>query len=58
MTAEQGRNDRGAAPIMVMLPGGQEIRARLHARRQTKDDWQYQVGVLIWQDTANAMNCI
>ncbi len=53
MTAERGKDGRGAAPIMVMLPGGQEIRALLHARRQTKDGWQYQVGFLIWQDTAD-----
>ncbi|GAA3905850.1 hypothetical protein GCM10022207_89040 [Streptomyces lannensis] len=53
MTAKQGKDDRGAVPITVTLPGGQEIRARLHARRQTKDGWQYQVGVLIWQDTAD-----
>ncbi|MFI8829286.1 DUF6233 domain-containing protein [Streptomyces sp. NPDC053431] len=37
---------------MVTLPGGQEIRARLHARRQVKDGWRYQVGFLIWQDAA------
>ncbi|MET7458350.1 DUF6233 domain-containing protein [Streptomyces sp. NPDC005574] len=39
---------------MVTLPGGQEVRARLHARRRTNNGWQYQVGVLIWQDTADA----
>lgn len=53
MTVEQRKDDHGAAPIMVTLPGGHEIRARLHARRQTKDGWQYQVGVLIWQDAAD-----
>lgn len=47
MTVEQRKNGHGAAPIMVTLPGGHEIRARLHARCQTKDGWRYQVGVLI-----------
>lgn len=53
MTSEQRKGDHGAALIMVTLPGGLEIRARLHARRQTKDGWRYQVGVLIWRDTAD-----
>jgi Family of unknown function (DUF6233) len=53
VTAEQRKDDHGAAPIMVTLPGGHEIRARLHARRWTKDGWRYQVGVLIWQDAAD-----
>ncbi|MEW1566067.1 DUF6233 domain-containing protein [Streptomyces sp. NPDC093509] len=38
---------------MVTLPGGQVVRARLHARRRTNNGWQYQVGVLMWQDTAD-----
>ncbi|MEU4173367.1 DUF6233 domain-containing protein [Streptomyces sp. NPDC026665] len=39
---------------MVTLPDGQVVRARLHARRRADTGWQYQVGVLIWQDTAHA----
>ncbi|MFE7779064.1 hypothetical protein ACFU5O_35365 [Streptomyces sp. NPDC057445] len=53
MTADQRHEDHGAAPSMVTLPGGHEIRARLHGRRQTKDGWRYEVGVLIWQDAAD-----
>ncbi|MGW8358307.1 DUF6233 domain-containing protein [Streptomyces wedmorensis] len=37
-------------PIIVILPDAQEVRGRLHARRQTKDGWHYQVGILIWRD--------
>ncbi|MFF3358138.1 DUF6233 domain-containing protein [Streptomyces sp. NPDC002917] len=40
----------GPPPIVVLLPDGQEIRARLHARRRVRSGWQYQVGVLVWRD--------
>ncbi|MFD3537812.1 DUF6233 domain-containing protein [Streptomyces sp. NPDC058664] len=49
----QRSNGHAAAPITVLLPGGQEVRGRLHARRQTKSGWQYLVGFLVWQDTAD-----
>jgi hypothetical protein len=38
---------------VVVLPDGQEVRGWLHARRQKKDGWQYQVGMLVWQDGPN-----
>ncbi|MFE8950457.1 DUF6233 domain-containing protein [Streptomyces sp. NPDC007856] len=41
------------APIVVILPDAQEIRGRLHARRQVKDGWLYQVGILVWQNGTN-----
>ncbi|MEV2236375.1 hypothetical protein AB0H69_48695 [Streptomyces phaeochromogenes] len=40
---------------MVTLPSGQIVRARFHARRRTNGGWQYQVGVLVWQDTADGI---
>ncbi|MEV0186279.1 DUF6233 domain-containing protein [Streptomyces sp. NPDC050625] len=41
------------APIFVILPDAQEVRGQLHARRQMKDGWLYQVGILVWQNDTN-----
>ncbi len=43
------------APIFVILPDAQEVRGRLHARRQVKDGWLYQVGILVWQNGTNGL---
>ncbi|MDX2565175.1 DUF6233 domain-containing protein [Streptomyces sp. TX20-6-3] len=45
----------GPPPILVVLPDGQEIRGRLHARRQQPDGWRYQIGIQLWQDHANGL---
>ncbi|MGW7201308.1 DUF6233 domain-containing protein [Streptomyces chryseus] len=50
---EPGEAGRRTPPICVILPDGQEVRARLHARRRHTDGWQYQVGILTWQDGRN-----
>ena len=47
---ERGEIGHGPPPILVVLPDGQELRARLHARRRQQDGWQYQVGIQLWQD--------
>ncbi|WP_351237181.1 DUF6233 domain-containing protein [Streptomyces sp. NPDC002133] len=49
----QDENPQGAPPIVVVLPDGQEVRARLHARRQVRGGWRYQVGVLMWREGAS-----
>ncbi|MEV4590972.1 DUF6233 domain-containing protein [Streptomyces chartreusis] len=50
---DQGMAALGVPPICVILPDAQEVRGRLHARRQVKDGWLYQVGILVWQDGSN-----
>ncbi|MFE4629785.1 DUF6233 domain-containing protein [Streptomyces mirabilis] len=50
---EQGSTAHGVPSIFVVLPDGQEVRGRLHARRQVQDGWLYQVGILVWQDGAH-----
>ncbi|MEV5012616.1 DUF6233 domain-containing protein [Streptomyces sp. NPDC055692] len=47
---DQGKAAHGVPPIFVILPDAQEVRGRLHARRQVKDGWLYQVGILVWQN--------
>lgn len=38
-------------PIRVLLPDGQELRGRLHARRQfAQGGWMYWVGLPMWQN--------
>ncbi|WNO76418.1 MULTISPECIES: DUF6233 domain-containing protein [unclassified Streptomyces] len=39
-------------PIVVVLPDGQEVRGLVHSRLQTSRGWMYQVGVPMWQTTA------
>ncbi|MEU0374414.1 DUF6233 domain-containing protein [Streptomyces sp. NPDC006283] len=55
MNQEEGEGEGTSGPpsIFVVLPDGQEVRARLHARRQEKDGWRYQVGIQLWQGAAN-----
>ncbi|WP_353962912.1 DUF6233 domain-containing protein [Streptomyces sp. NBC_01571] len=36
-----------------VLPDGQEVRGRLHARRQGRGSWLYQVGILVWKDSVD-----
>ncbi|MFI8008322.1 DUF6233 domain-containing protein [Streptomyces sp. NPDC086010] len=48
-----GEVGQGPPPIMVVLPDGQEVRARLLARRQQSDGWRYRIGIRLWQDSAN-----
>lgn len=36
------------ARVVVTLPDGQELRARLYERRRAADDWQYRVGIACW----------
>ncbi|MFE9927138.1 hypothetical protein ACFYQA_38175 [Streptomyces sp. NPDC005774] len=50
---DQGKGTLSVPPICVILPDAQEVRGRLHARRQVKDGWLYQVGILLWQDGIN-----
>ncbi|MET8413153.1 DUF6233 domain-containing protein [Streptomyces sp. NPDC005195] len=50
---DQGSIAHSVPSIFVVLPDAQEIRGRLHARRQVQDGWLYQVGILVWQDGAN-----
>lgn len=50
---DEGSAAHSAPSIFVVLPDGQEVRGRLHARRQVQDGWLYQVGILVWQDGAN-----
>lgn len=50
---ERGETGQTPPPISVIFPDGQEVRGRLHARRKEKDGWQYQVGMLVWQDGPN-----
>jgi hypothetical protein len=52
---DQGKDAHSAPPICVVLPDGQEVRGRLHARRRAKDGWLYQVGILVWQDATNGL---
>lgn len=49
-----GESAAGPPPIVVVLPDSQEVRARLHARRHDKGGWRYQIGIQLWQDTANS----
>jgi hypothetical protein len=44
-------------PVRVVLPDGQEVVARLYARRQVPDGWLYDVGLPAYRNTENAMNC-
>ncbi|MET8509668.1 DUF6233 domain-containing protein [Streptomyces sp. NPDC004787] len=53
MNPVEGERISGLPPILVMLPDGQEVRARLHARRQQRGGWHYQVGVQLWQNRAD-----
>ncbi|MFD5489458.1 DUF6233 domain-containing protein [Streptomyces virginiae] len=39
--------------VLLTLPDGQEVRARLHARRWTPAGWRYQVGMPVWSVTAD-----
>ncbi|WP_406054134.1 DUF6233 domain-containing protein [Streptomyces sp. NBC_01077] len=50
---ESGDAGHRTPPITVILPDGQEVRARLHARRRQENGWQYQVGILIWRNSPN-----
>ncbi|MGW9030905.1 DUF6233 domain-containing protein [Streptomyces sp. NPDC055722] len=50
---DQGKDAHRVPPIFVILPDAQEVRGRLHARRQVKDGWLYQIGILVWQDGTN-----
>ncbi|MGW8955900.1 DUF6233 domain-containing protein [Streptomyces sp. NPDC055709] len=53
MNQREGGGASRLPPIFVVLPNGQEVRARLHARRQEKGGWRYQIGIQLWQDSAN-----
>lgn len=44
-------------PIRVLLPGDQEVVARLWSRRQTPDGWRYEVGLPAYRNGPNGMNC-
>ncbi|CAL9675108.1 hypothetical protein SUDANB178_07686 (plasmid) [Streptomyces sp. enrichment culture] len=35
-------------PVRVLLPGGQEVVARLWAHRQLPDGWLYDVGIPVY----------
>ncbi|MEY9988155.1 hypothetical protein ABIE67_000187 [Streptomyces sp. V4I8] len=37
-----------AARVVVMMPDGQELRARLYERRRAAVGWQYRVGITCW----------
>lgn len=50
---EGGESAAVPPPIVGVLPDGQEVRARLHARRQDKGGWRYRIGIQLWQDAAN-----
>ncbi|WP_406190255.1 DUF6233 domain-containing protein [Streptomyces sp. NBC_01017] len=50
---DQGKGAHNAPPICLVLPDGQEVRGRLHARRRAEDGWLYQVGILVWQDATS-----
>ncbi|MFD5066244.1 DUF6233 domain-containing protein [Streptomyces sp. NPDC058394] len=39
--------------VWLTLPDGQEVRARLHARRWTPSGWRYRVSVPLWSVTAD-----
>ncbi|AEY94164.1 hypothetical protein SHJG_p1033 (plasmid) [Streptomyces hygroscopicus subsp. jinggangensis 5008] len=42
--------DPDQAPVRVLLPGGQEVVARLWARRQLPDGWRYDVGLPVYEN--------
>ena len=50
---DQGKAALSVPPICVILPDAQEVRGLLHARRQVRDGWLYQVGILVWQNGTN-----
>lgn len=40
-------------PVRVVLPDGQELTARLWARRETSRGWLYEVGLTAYRNTAD-----
>ncbi|MGA4844380.1 hypothetical protein [Streptomyces sp. G45] len=40
-------------PVLVVLPDGQELTARLWARRETPRGWLYEVGLPTYHNTAD-----
>ncbi|MFM9373225.1 DUF6233 domain-containing protein [Streptomyces sp. Da 82-17] len=36
--------------VLLLLPDGQEVRARLYARQETTQGWRYQVGVPLYRN--------
>ncbi len=47
-----GMNGEPLPPIVVVLPDGQELRGLVHTRVRTQRSVMYQVGLPMWQSTA------
>ncbi|WP_412080823.1 DUF6233 domain-containing protein [Streptomyces sp. SCL15-4] len=42
--------DQALVPVRVLLPGGQEVVARLWARRQLPGGWRYHIGIPVYKN--------
>ncbi|CAL9672900.1 DUF6233 domain-containing protein [Streptomyces sp. enrichment culture] len=51
MTTTPSDSPAAPVPVLVVLPDGQEVTARLWARRETPRGWLYQVGLPAYRNT-------
>ncbi|MEU7038803.1 DUF6233 domain-containing protein [Streptomyces sp. NPDC046237] len=53
MTTTPSDAPAAPVPVLVVLPDGQELTARLWARRETPRGWLYEVGLPAYRNTAD-----
>ncbi|MEU1077962.1 MULTISPECIES: DUF6233 domain-containing protein [unclassified Streptomyces] len=53
MTTTPSDGPAAPVPVLVVLPDGQELTARLWARRETPRGWLYEVGLPAYRNTAD-----